>query len=81
MSSQADQKRILLVPYLVGAARQEAEQRGLDVELQTAVRPTIAAFRGNGDPTEIISAIRGVLGEGWEPQGDFREAMEKIVDV
>ena len=69
----------LAIAYVMGAARAEATARGVDEKLRQEVLPLIAQFRRDGLLTPLFAAIKRVLGDNWEPQDEWAEAIRKIL--
>lgn len=69
----------LAIAYVMGAARAEATARGVDEKLRQEVLPLIAQFRRDGLLTPLFAAIKRVLGDDWEPQDEWADAIRKLL--
>jgi len=68
------QMSIAMVQVLIiGAARQDAQHTGRFHEMQSVLVPLLPAYKKDGKFKPLWDAIRGVLGERWEPAGQWAE--------
>lgn len=71
--------RGLAFVYVVGAARQDAEDQHKGEALKSAITPLLAQFKKDGQARPVFDAIRSVLGEDWEPTGEWAAAIANLV--
>ena len=72
--------RMMALTMVVGAAREEAAAQGKFEQLRQEMLPLIAQFRKDGHPKPLMLGIRRVLGDGWIPQDEWAEYLEKLME-
>lgn len=69
----------LALTYVVGAARQDADAQHKGIALRAAVMPVLAQFKKDGQARPVVEAIQSVLGQDWEPTGEWAAAIENLL--
>lgn len=78
MSSTSDYKNVLKMGYVIASARSDAYDLGKDIEFRNKVVSVLPLFKQTGKFGPIQRAIREVLGENWQPSGEFKKAIEAL---
>lgn len=65
-----------LVLY-VGAARADATPEQVE-PLRAALSPVLEVYRETGDEQPVRRAVVSVLGEQWEPSGEWKQRIDAL---